>query len=324
MDTRDAQLVRDGNMAESQPVSGRSASGQRAVDVETPSGKVAADENFPVGSFLLPAHLRPVIACFYGFARAGDDIADNPALSPSEKIERLDVMDDSLVPDDDGSSGDTRGAKLAELMYQQAQDVRHPRKLLNAFRQDAEKTRYASLEELHGYCQMSADPVGRFLVDLHEGGPEAGAPVYPYSDGLCTALQIVNHLQDCGKDLMTMDRCYLPATWLAEAGAKVDDLRGTALTPGLRTVLDQLLDDTDAQLALARKLPRALTSKRLAMESEIIIRLATRLARRLRVGDPLATRVKLTKLDFAVAGVVGAIVGFFTGGKGVRDEGLKS
>lgn len=284
--------------------------------VETPSGKIAADENFPVGSFLLPSHLRPVIASFYGFARAADDIADNPALSPSDKIKRLDVMDESLLVPNES----TRGGHLASFLAAQGQDVRHPRALLNAFRQDAEKNRYQTLDELHGYCRMSADPVGRFLVDLHEGGSEAGKKVYPYSDGLCTALQLVNHLQDCGKDFMTMDRAYLPEVWLAEAGADTSQLRGRALTPGLRSVLDRLLDDVDEQLARASHLPRALTSRRLAMESEIIIRLARRLAARLRVGDPLATRVKLTKPDFLVAGLFGAVAGFFKGGKGRLPE----
>lgn len=282
--------------------------------VETPSGKDAGDENFPVGSFLLPAHLRPVIATFYGFARAADDIADNPALSPTTKVERLDVMGESLSVD----GPESRGRQLARQMADLGQDTRHAARLLDAFRQDAIKTRYATLQELHGYCTMSADPVGRFLVDLHEGGPDAGSPLYPYADGLCTALQILNHLQDCGKDLMVMDRCYLPEEWLAEEGAEVPDLRGGELTPGLRRVIDRLLDDVDAQLARARRLPPALTSTRLAMESEIIIRLATRLAARLRAGDPLAVRVKLSKMDFMVAGVVGAVVGFFRGGKGMR------
>ncbi len=295
----------------------KSASSLHAAGAETPSGKGAGDENFPVGSVLLPAHLRPVIASFYGFARAADDISDNPSLSPSEKIERLDVMDQSLLHPD----STTRGGELARMLAEQGHDVRHPRALLNAFRQDAEKGRYASLEELHGYCRMSADPVGRFLVDLHEGSPEAGARIYPYSDGLCTALQLVNHLQDCGKDFMTMDRCYLPDAWLADAGASHADLYGKELTPGLRKVIDRVLDDTDAQLSLAAHLPRALTSRRLAMESEIIVRLARRLAQRLRTGDPLATRVKLTKLDFFVAGVTGAVSGFFFGGKGRLPDG---
>ena len=57
--------------------------------VETPSGKNTATENFPVGSWLLPAKLRPHVALFYAFARAIDDIADNPSLAADEKVRRL-------------------------------------------------------------------------------------------------------------------------------------------------------------------------------------------------------------------------------------------
>lgn len=282
-----------------------------AARAETPSGKGARDENFPVGSVLLPARFRPVVMAFYGFARAADDIADNPTLSADAKLARLDAMEASLEADDT-----SRGAELARLLHAHGLDATHPRALLRAFRQDAVRGRYASLDELHGYCRMSADPVGRFLLDLHEGGASKAALVYRYSDGLCTALQILNHLQDCGKDLMTMDRCYLPGDMLNAAGAEIADLRGPSLTPGLRTVIDRLLDDVDAQLSQAGKLPRALRSRRLAMESAVIFRLARRLAARLRQADPLATRVALSKWDFFAATICGAVAGFVTGGRG--------
>src|SRR3546814_17792175 len=64
---------------------------------ETPSCKGARDENFPVGSFLLPPRLRPHVATFYAYARAIDDIADNPRLSPEEKLARLDGFDAALL-----------------------------------------------------------------------------------------------------------------------------------------------------------------------------------------------------------------------------------
>ncbi|MDH5558620.1 MAG: squalene/phytoene synthase family protein, partial [Alphaproteobacteria bacterium] len=57
--------------------------------LETPSGKNEAGENFPVGSILLPRALRPHVAAYYAFARAADDIADNPALMADDKIARL-------------------------------------------------------------------------------------------------------------------------------------------------------------------------------------------------------------------------------------------
>ena len=64
----------------------------RSAALETPSGKSARDENFPVGSILLPARLRPHVMAFYAFARAADDIADNPALAPEDKVARLDRL----------------------------------------------------------------------------------------------------------------------------------------------------------------------------------------------------------------------------------------
>ncbi len=142
-------------------------------------------------------------------------------------------------------------------------------------------------------------PVGRHVLDLH-GEDRA---TYEPSDGLCTSLQVLNHLQDCAKDLATLDRCYLPLDLLGRFGASVDDLRGTAETAGLRRVFDALLDRVDGLNATALDLPRSTRSRRLRLETAVIVGLAHRLARRLRRGDPLARRVKLTKWDVAACGL---------------------
>src|SRR5262245_66685560 len=80
--------------------------------VETPSGKDATGENFPVGSWLLPARLRPHVAVFYAFARAIDDIADNPHLAPEDKIARLDGFADAIRG---GHADDERYAKAHRI-----------------------------------------------------------------------------------------------------------------------------------------------------------------------------------------------------------------
>ena len=103
---------------------------------------------------------------------------------------------------------------------------RHSLDLLIAFRRDATKLRYADWDELQDYCRYSAMPVGRHVLDLHG---EDGATYEP-SDALCTSLQVLNHLQDCVKDLAELDRCYLP-------GAPIDELRGPAATPALRACI---------------------------------------------------------------------------------------
>jgi len=269
--------------------------------VETPSGKGAADENFPVGSWLLPAALRPHVATYYAFARAIDDIADNPSLSPTDKIARLAAFEAALTDPAADRPGLEKASRLRASLAATGVPSARGSDLIAAFKQDAVKLRYADWGELIGYCRLSANPVGRYLLDLHGEDP-AG---YAASDALCTALQILNHLQDCQDDYHNLDRVYLPQDWLAAEGLDVAVLDQTASPPGFRRVLDRCLDGVDALLGTAERLPGQLRSARLAMESAVIVRLARRLAALLRRGDPLAGRVALSKRDFVLCGLRG-------------------
>jgi squalene synthase HpnC len=279
--------------------------------VETPSGKGSGDENFPVGSWLLPAGLRPHVAKFYAFARAIDDIADSPDLTPDDKIRRLNGFDAALAGAAGAAGADdpayAKAHRLRDSLRATGVTDRHGRDLIAAFRQDAVKLRYDDWADLMGYCRLSAAPVGRYLLDLH-GQPAAD---YGPSDALCNALQVLNHLQDCREDYRRLDRVYLPMDWLDEYGVDVPDLDEPEAGIGLRLVLDRCLDGCDALLAEARVLPGRLYSRRLAMESAVIVRLARRLTRLLRRGDPLAERVALTRADFARCGLTGAAAGLF-------------
>ena len=263
--------------------------------VETPSGKGASDENFPVGSMLLPARLRPHVARYYAFARAVDDIADNPDLAPDEKIRRLDLMARAVSGDAAPDPSLVTATRLAASLAETGVAARHASDLTIAFKQDAVKLRYRDWADLMGYCENSANPVGRYLLDLHGEDP-AG---YPASDALCTVLQVLNHLQDCGDDRRELDRVYLPQDWMAEAGIDVGALAAASSPPGLRRVIDLCLDGTERLLIEARRLPGRLRSVRLALESAVIVRLAERLVRELRRRDPLAERVVLTKPQVA-------------------------
>lgn len=271
--------------------------------VETPSGKGAADENFPVGSWLLPPALRPHVATYYAFARAIDDIADNPELSAEDKIARLSLFDAALLDASEDRPGLEKAARLRDSLAATAVPSARGSDLVAAFKQDAVKLRYADWGELLGYCRLSANPVGRYLLDLHGESPEG----YASSDALCTALQILNHLQDCQDDYSALDRVYLPEDWLRAEGLEVTVLDRAASPPGLRRVLDLCLDRVDALLDEAEQLPAFLRSSRLAMESAVIVRLARRLAARLRRGDPLAGRVALSRADFVLCGLKGVL-----------------
>jgi hydroxysqualene synthase len=274
--------------------------------VETPSGKGAGDENFPVGSFLIARPLRPHVAAYYAFARAIDDIADNPELAPEEKLKRLDAMDRALSED----TADPELAKAQALrrsLLATGVDFAHARDLVSAFRRDAVKGRYDDWADLMGYCDRSAAPVGRFLLELH--GEERRH--FPYSDALCNALQVINHLQDCADDYRNLDRVYLPLQWLDEEGETVEALAGPHASRGLRRVLDRCLAHTRELMAQADRLPGALKSRRLAMESAIIVAIAHKLIAELARRDPLAERIELTRMQFLACGVRGVAGGFF-------------
>ena len=275
-------------------------------NIETPSGKGAGDENFPVGSFLLPKSLRPHVAVYYAFARAADDIADNPALEPHDKVDRLEAFDRAVTGQcgaDDPARAKAHAVRRSFL--QTGVHLDHARDLLSAFKQDAVKTRYDSWDDLIDYCNRSAAPVGRFLLELH--GEDRAR--FTWSDPLCNALQVLNHLQDCAEDYDQMDRVYLPGDWMAENNVTVDDLKAAHSSSGLRRVIDRCLGETSKLLKDAEKLPGNLSSRRLAMESAIIVRIAKRLTAKLQQQDPVKMRVELSKTEFVSCSMRGALSG---------------
>ncbi|NNE21073.1 MAG: squalene synthase HpnC [Rhizobiales bacterium] len=274
--------------------------------IETPSGKGAGDENFPVGSFLLPKPLRPHVAVYYAFARAADDIADNPALEPRDKVDRLEAFDRAVTGQDDADDPALAKAHAVRRSFlQTGVHLDHARDLLSAFKQDAVKTRYNSWDDVIDYCNRSAAPVGRFLLELH-GEDRAG---FAWSDQLCNALQVLNHLQDCADDYNQMNRVYLPGDWMAENNVTVDDLKASQSSSGLRRVIDRCLEETDKLVNDAEKLPGNLTNRRLAMESAVIVRIARKLTTKLKRQDPVKMRVELSKPDFISCSLRGALAG---------------
>jgi len=267
---------------------------EQALSIESPSGKDASYENFPVGSWLLPADLRTHVAVFYGFARTIDDIADSSDLMPDDKVARLDVFEKVILSGPAGQPGLEKVDSMTRCLAETGISPNHCLDLIAAFKQDAIKSRYRDWDDLLGYCMLSAVPVGRFLVDLHGGSRDGYGP----SDALCMALQVINHLQDCQDDFRTLGRVYLPQDWMAEAGAQVEDLDGLCSQPPLRQVIDRCLDATAVLLADGKTLPAGLINRRLAMEAAGIINIALALVTKLRHNDPLACRVVLSKLGY--------------------------
>jgi squalene synthase HpnC len=267
------------------------------ADVETWSGKDRGDENFPVGSLLIARKYREPMHRFYTFARNADDIADSSTLAPRDKLFRLQIMEDVLLGR--RQQGSASALALRESLARTGMSANHATDLLLAFRQDATKSRYATIDELYSYCHYSAVPVGRYVLDLHGESHQCYSP----SDSLCISLQILNHIQDCAKDLKQLDRCYLPQVLLDHFGARVNDLLLPAETPALRRVFVTLLDRIDRLNHAASELPEIVSNRRLRLETGVIHGLSKRLARRLADHDPIAERVKLRKIDAVFSGL---------------------
>ncbi len=275
----------------------------------TTPNRTETTENFPVGSWLIPAALRPSVIVFYRVARAADDIADAPDLPAEVKTARLKAIDAVLAGGEAKDDAPELGHALVLRAHFAAKglSVEHSRQLLQAFMADAINRPCRNWSDLLLYCRFSANPVGRFLLELHGEGRDGFAA----SDALCTSLQILNHLQDCKEDYARLKRLYVPLDYLATEGLTPDALLEPRASPALRKVLDRMLDGVDQLNTRARALPGLIAHRGLRMEAAAIVAIALRLTRKLRVGDPVAGRVALSKAQKAMAMLTGAARGLW-------------
>jgi squalene synthase HpnC len=254
---------------------------------ELSSGKGHRDENFPVASFVLRREHRAPIMTFYRFARAADDIADHAEAGEDVKLRLLGQMRAGLE-----GQGAPEAMALAEAARMRGLGLVHAHELLDAFTRDVTMRRYPTWDALMGYCRLSAMPVGRFVLDVH-GEDRA---IWPLSDALCAALQVINHLQDCGKDYQALDRVYVPLDALGAEGLRIDALGKPQASPALLRVISGLAERTQALLADSAPFAGAIRDRRLAAEVAVIQKLAENLCDVLTRRDPLSERVHHSKL----------------------------
>lgn len=155
-------------------------------------------ENFPVASVFLPRELREPIALIYSFARQADDFADEGDLSIAQRLvllnefkAELDLLQAYIKPNSPFFTALGDMIRTQKLPFTPFYD------LLDAFSQDVVKTRYQNFNEVLDYCGRSANPVGRLMLGLyHTASPKNIA----MSDDICSALQLINFLQDIAID----------------------------------------------------------------------------------------------------------------------------
>jgi squalene synthase HpnC len=252
------------------------------------SGKTDRDENFPVASYFIARRHRPAVLGFYRFARAADDVADHPGTPAPEKLRLLETMRATLCGE---GAGAPEAVHLRAILAERGLDACHALELLEAFRRDVTKLRYENWDDLMEYCRYSAMPVGRFMLDVHGESKDA----WPASDALCAALQVINHLQDCGKDFKNLDRVYIPL----DTGLALDDLAKDKATPALRAIIAALARRTQDLLMRSRGFAARIRDARLALDVSMIQTLAEDLTVKLLTRDPLSQRVHHGKIATA-------------------------
>ncbi|WP_189717287.1 squalene synthase HpnC [Streptomyces phaeofaciens] len=222
----------------------------RTGDPERGTLDKAADENFPVAPFFLPRAWREHLMAVYGFARLVDDIGDGdlapggvdarllgvPAADAEDRMLLLDAFEADLRRVFDGSDGGPRHPLLRRLRPTVRRCSLTPEPFLGliaANRQDQLVTRYETYDDLVAYCELSANPVGRLVLAVTgTSTPER----IRRSDAICTALQIVEHLQDVAEDL-GRDRIYLPAADMKRFHVREDDLAARTAGASVRALV---------------------------------------------------------------------------------------
>jgi len=292
-------------------------------------------ENFPVGSLLLPSRLRPAVLAIYRFARHADDLADEGDATTAQRLAALDALDDALVALDADLARERNGAAALALTPMAATadgvDTNTPcspaphddpapppivaqlrphlaahglpvaplRALLSAFSQDTvPAVRHRDRASLLDYCSRSANPVGELMLRLF-GAWNAQTRVH--SDQICSALQLINFLQDLAID-WRRNRLYLPLDALRAAGlderAVAQAVAESRVSPALAALIADQTRQARALLVQGAALV-PLVPRRLGWELRAIIAGGLRITERLHDGgyDPVAARPKLSWRD---------------------------
>jgi hydroxysqualene synthase len=233
--------------------------------------------------------------------RVADDIADHATLAPQAKLAQLDRLEQNLLGQGDDNA---EAVRLRNRLAERSLPTRHAQDLLTAFRMDVTKLRYADWDDLIHYCSFSAMPVGRFVLDVH-GESRA---TWAANDALCAALQINNHLQDCGKDFRDLNRVYVPLDAFAAAGAVPEELGAAGASPKLLQCIHDLAARNQRLLAEGDPFSAQIENTRLALEVAVIHSYARHIVALLQARDPLSERVHLSKAQFALYGLSAVII----------------
>jgi squalene synthase HpnC len=214
-------------------------------------------ENFTVASWLLPSELRPHFCSIYAYCRWSDDLADETA-GGEASLELLDWWQCQLDDCYRGVAVHPVFVALGPTIRQFDIPIDPFRNLLTAFRQDQYRKRYETFNDLLGYCQNSANPVGRLVLYLGRCHDEIRGQL---ADSICTGLQLANFWQDVRRD-HERGRIYLPQESCRAAGYDEAMFARQEFNPQFRRLLSCEVDRAESLLRagqpLVRSMPHAL------------------------------------------------------------------
>lgn len=259
--------------------------------------RLAADhyENFPVASWFLPRRIRPAVAAIYAFARTADDIADEGDASTADRLAQLDRLASELDRIELGESPpEPPWAALADAVWRHGLPVAPFHDLLSAFRDDARGPSFADAGELMDYCRRSANPVGRLLLVLFQ----ADTAVHRgQSDAICTALQLINFLQDLERDCAA-GRIYIPRDEMHRFGVSPQALLAGTESRALRALIQHQATRANRLLLAGAPLATALPG-RIGFELRLIVLGGSRILHRLSRRESVFARPVLRGNDWA-------------------------
>ena len=258
------------------------------------SGKSYSDENFPVASFLMTKEIRKIVRIFYFFARMADDIADHQTLSPNQKKRILFFFDKAIAKNEKTNNPILND--IIKRFKELPSGKKYSRNLLKAFMMDASNKKYKIWEDLLFYCKFSANPVGRFVIDAVNEKQNI-KKIYDASDNLCTALQIINHVQDCQKDFKELKRVYIPYSLFKKYSLDKSILNQKKSTENFKRLKIEIIDNVLKLLKGTEIGLYQIQSWRLRKETLIILNIAKRLCNLLKRNDPLEKKIKLSRID---------------------------
>lgn len=251
-------------------------------------------ENFPVASLLLPGRLRRPVAAIYAFARTADDVADEGQATDAERLAELDLMSAGL---DAISNGQVPQPPLYRALADTIQKHELPltlfEQLLSAFRQDVTRKRYDNFGELVEYCRRSANPVGRLLLHLENQATERNLA---WSDAICSALQLINFLQDIHQDYVENSRIYIPLDEMQKFGVEESTIAERHNTPAMHRLLHYQINRAAQLLRAGSPLGIALPG-RLGLEVRAIVLGGSRILEKLQASDSPFSRPRLDRSD---------------------------